>query len=340
MTTTITATERPPRQGRTVEDFKRTVKALKDLREAVLVLPIDRVVPWIGQPRRHFGEKDIKSLATTIDAVGQKTPIQVSIDPEKPDVYLIVDGERRYRARRMSNGKTIRAIVIPWEEAKDRFISSVVVNFNHKPHTRYETALAIKEIYDQGKSANEIAAMFGKSNCWVWQHLSLIKLDPEVVAMMDEDRPFESRLKFCIAILLTTLPKELQISIAKEITDKQMRSKAARHFVQVKAVEAGYTVGGIAARPEKRRGSLTSLVTLVGESLPAFLAAPDFSLREFLAGFPEADLANILSSAENSCRGWKTLCETAKDVLAEIQADKERRSRKDNTPKKRKLKKE
>lgn len=329
----ILATGKPKR---TVTDLKQSIQTIRVEHEAVLIIPIEKIRTWPDQPRKHFSKKSIEKLARSIDAAGQKTPVHVSIDPDKPDEYLLVDGERRLRARRLSGGRTLRAIVVSWEEAEERFASSTIINFNNEPHTRYETAMAVNRLYKRGKDADEIAAMFGRSNCWVWQHLSLTKLDQRVVDLMDEDRPFESRLKFCIAILLVNLPSELQFAIAKEITDKNIRSTAARHFVQVKAAEAGHTVGGIAGRPEKRRGSLGSLVTIVEESLLTFLSAPDISLCDFLAGFPEADLERITLSSKKSLVGWQTLCDTANEVLAEMQADRAKRAVASGPKKKRK----
>jgi ParB/RepB/Spo0J family partition protein len=311
---------------RTVADLKRLVQERKAEVEAVLILPIEKVVRWPGQPRKVFRKGSIENLAKSIDAAGQKTPIEVAIDPQNPDVYLIVDGERRWRARHIRNGKTIRAIIVPWEEANKRFISSVVVNFNHEPHTRYETALAIKKIYEMGEYNHaQIGEMFGRSTCWVSQHLSITKLHSTVIELLNEERPANERLKFCTAILLTTLPQDLQLELAKEITGKKMSLSASRHYVEIKAAERGFNVGS-GARPERRRGSLGSLLTFIKESLPFFLAVPNTPLRDFLTGFSEADLARLLPSAEDSVAGLQSICATAKEVLAVKQVEREQRA--------------
>ncbi|MBU2540040.1 ParB/RepB/Spo0J family partition protein [Patescibacteria group bacterium] len=294
---------------------KEAVEKARQERGSVRTLFVEKVRPWSDQPRKHFNKKAIQALGESINQVGQKVPISVMVDPKDPEYFSINDGERRWLACRWIGRKVIQAIVLPNEEEDERLIRSVVANFGREGHTPYEVALAIRRIHAKGKyNVNQIAAMFAKSNCWVYQHLSLTKLDPRVVAMMDYSVRFEERLKFAIAILLTALPGDLQFAIAKETTEKKMRMKTARHYVEIKAAEAGLKVGGIASRPERRRGSLISLLTVMKESLPAFLKAPDISLNDFLSAFSYKDLVKIGEQTEECCKSMKVISDTVKAV--------------------------
>jgi ParB family chromosome partitioning protein len=301
------------------EELKERIEQTRREGEMVKTLSIHHVQPWKDQPRIFFDKKSLDDLARSIKQVGQKKPIDVVVDTEHPGHYIIVDGERRWRACRLINRDTIRAIIVPQESLDDRLVRSVVGNFGGKGHTPYEIAKVLMRIYTTKKhTVPEIAAMFAKSDCWVYQHLSLTKLDQRVVDMMDCSVPFESRLKFAIAILLTKLPMGLQFEIAKHIVDEKIRLKAARHYVEITATEKGHKVGGIASRPERRRGSLMSLLTLLSESLPTFLETPDISLEKFLSNFSDSDLSKLNQLAEQCDKGVKTLCDKIKLALSKV----------------------
>lgn len=279
------------------------------------ILPVSQIKPWPDQPRKFFSKESIHNLAASINEVGQKVPILVQADPSDPNCFLIIDGERRWRASKLLNRKTMRAIVCPATSDEERYIQSVVSNFGRERHTPYETALALRRIHSTGKySIPQIAAMFAKSDPWVYQHLSLTKLDPKVVAMMDFVIPAESRLKFCIALPLTVLPKDLQVEIAQEIVAKKMKAIEARHHVLKKAAERGFAVGS-AARPNRRRASLDALVANTDVALTSFLQMPETPLGDFLESFSKQNLAKILALADNCCDGFESLRKAIQEAL-------------------------
>ena len=71
---------------------------LAPITKRVMSLPIERVRPNPHQPRRHFDAGELEALAASIARHGQQQPIRVMADPDTPDGYLIVGGERRWRA--------------------------------------------------------------------------------------------------------------------------------------------------------------------------------------------------------------------------------------------------
>ncbi len=293
-------------------------KTHEDQDGSVRTLFVNTVKPWPDQPRKYFDKDELKALGDSINEVGQKTPIEVSVDPENPGFYIIIDGERRWRACMAIGRKIIQAVIFPAEKAMDRYIRSVIANFGRAGHTPHETALALRKIYSTGEyTIKQVAAMFATSDCWVYQHLSLTKLDERVVAMMSPSFPFKDRLKFATAILLTALPPAVQIEIAEGIVKEKLGLKAARFYVEVKAAEKGFVVGGIASRPEKRRASLISLLAGVKESLPSFLNAPGADLYGFLLDFPNDNFAKVVAMSEECRKGIEALYIAVTAVAAE-----------------------
>jgi len=77
---------------------------------------------------------------------------------------------------------------------------------------------------------NEIATAFHKSEPWVHQHLSLLKLIPKVQALMDPARPKSIQLNLTVAAALASLPPHLQEQYAQEVLVRHWTAQqAARH---------------------------------------------------------------------------------------------------------------
>src|SRR4051812_4499214 len=72
--------------------------------------PIDRIRPDPDQPRKVFAEEELAGLATTMSEQGQLQPVLLRRDPEQRGGYVLVAGERRWRAARLNGWQTILAI--------------------------------------------------------------------------------------------------------------------------------------------------------------------------------------------------------------------------------------
>jgi ParB/RepB/Spo0J family partition protein len=188
----------------------------------------DRVRPLPGQPRKRF--YGIKELAASIQEVGQSTPgivTPVKDDP-KFDAQLI-DGERRLRACQML-GCPFRAEVREGG-VEDAFVASFAANFGKQEHDPIEIAEALERL-SATKTHKQMAAIAGKSDCWVSQHLSLLKLHPDVQAMLvAEEGEKTATLSYSVAILLTNLDQDVQLKLAKTMARTQMSQAAARRLV-------------------------------------------------------------------------------------------------------------
>ncbi len=87
-------------------DFDTTI--LLDPSDRVQKIKISLISPKADQPRRHFEEESLKQLADSIKQFGVLQPIILTTDGDK---YIIIAGERRWRAAGMAKLDTIPAIV-------------------------------------------------------------------------------------------------------------------------------------------------------------------------------------------------------------------------------------
>src|SRR5215207_1397510 len=81
-----------------------------DLRE-ITEIDLPKVRPDPNQPRQFFDEGDLEELASSIRQHGQLQPIMVRPDPQAERSYIIIGGERRYRAFERLGRTTIQAII-------------------------------------------------------------------------------------------------------------------------------------------------------------------------------------------------------------------------------------
>lgn len=79
---------------------------------SVLEIALDKIERDESQPRKNFDEDTLRDLAESIEAYGLLQPIVVRKKPNALDRYIIVAGERRYRASLLLKARTIKAVLL------------------------------------------------------------------------------------------------------------------------------------------------------------------------------------------------------------------------------------
>ncbi|MDR0412170.1 MAG: ParB/RepB/Spo0J family partition protein [Treponema sp.] len=140
---------------------------------AVLLVPLDKIRPNPNQPRKSFDEDALIELANSIREHGIIQPIIVE---EAEDGYLIVAGERRFRAARRAGLEEIPIIVRVYSEEK-RLEVSLIENIHRADLNPIEEASVYKILMDlTGKTQDAVADLVGKSRSAVANALRLLKL--------------------------------------------------------------------------------------------------------------------------------------------------------------------
>lgn len=215
-------------------------------------IPRNKIRRYEGQPRTWFDPEKLAELAASIEEIGQRTPILVKRvfgDPEHD--YELMDGERRWLACGIAGIETMDALVKQPKDSDEQFLISVVANFGGEDHTPLETAKAIDRLRNtkwmQRFSASErvvrIAKICAKSNTWVYQHLALLRLDPKVQEMMAPEIPKSERLDHSVALYISSLYPELQVEIAQEVVQKELKVTEARFYARKVAERLGMQPG-------------------------------------------------------------------------------------------------
>lgn len=145
-------------------------------------LPLTQIDPNVNQPRKNFDEVALSELANSIRIHGVISPIIVVMQPNGR--YMIIAGERRWRASKRAGLLTIPAIVRDYTPQQVKEIS-LIENLQREDLNPIETAAAIKQLMDEYRYTQEqVADRIGKSRPAVANTLRLLTLTKPVTDLV------------------------------------------------------------------------------------------------------------------------------------------------------------
>ena len=138
-------------------------------------LDVEKIAPNPDQPRKYFDEKSLQELADSIEAKGLLQPILVRVG--EGDTYVVVAGERRYRAHKLLNRPTIAAIIT----AGDSDEIALIENIQRENLQPLEEAEALQRLIDtHGYTHEEVARVVGKARNTITSLLSILTLPEDI----------------------------------------------------------------------------------------------------------------------------------------------------------------
>ena len=183
--------QRLARHQRVSEQIKETDKGMSRETSRTLLLYTGDIVPDPDQPRRFYDEDAaaLQELAASIREVGVLSPIQVRPDPDVADKYMIIVGERRWRACQIAGVNRIEAVVREdWEPFQ---IRAAQYEENEKRQdvsdiARARSLSAMRQSEDGKKRGwEEIAARLGLQRNHAMRLVGLLQLPGGAVILID-----------------------------------------------------------------------------------------------------------------------------------------------------------
>ena len=204
------------------------LKPSKDAKE----IPLAKIQPDPDQPRKEFAEGPLRTLADSIKSEGLIQPIRVRWDAERVS-YLIIAGERRYRAAVLAGLTAIECVVenrILTRGAK--IVQQMVENDLREGLTEIEYGNAIRDLMAEEKlGQREAAARLRIHESRVAKYLKLLDL-PEVV----QARVHEGELPASVAYQLGALESPVdQVEMADRIADEGLNRDSAQREIKALA---------------------------------------------------------------------------------------------------------
>jgi len=181
--------------------------------EVVETILIDRISPDPEQPRKYFNEDEEQRLADSIKKYGLIQPILVRKVQHLSYDYVIVHGERRFRAHKRLGLRTINGIIREIEDSKARDLQ-LLENVQRKDLSDIELAWEFQRRVNLGQTHEQIAQVIGKDRSYVTQRLSLLRLSES-----DQKRMLMGELGFSQArALLSVKGSELRQRVSAMIS--------------------------------------------------------------------------------------------------------------------------
>ncbi len=193
-------------------------------RKGLIQVGIEEIRPQKGQPRRHFDEAHIEELAESIRSKGVLLPLIVR---RGPDGYLLVAGERRWRAAQKAGLRELPVMVREVSE-KEGFELALIENIQREDLNPVEEAEAFKRLIEEhGLTQEELAARVGKDRSTVANALRLLRL-PEAI----KQAIVAGRLGMGHARALLALPDDDLRKAAEKVVAEELSVRAVEALVQ------------------------------------------------------------------------------------------------------------
>lgn len=188
-------------------------------------LPIGQIDNNPNQPRKRFDETALNELASSIRNIGLIQPIVVV---KRNGRYMIVSGERRWRASKLAGLTTIPSII---KEYTDKEVAQIALieNLQREDLNPIESARAIKELIDKFDMTQEaVAEKIGKSRPAIANTIRLLTLSSPVVKLIEENRLSAGHGKVLVGI---EDPK-LQLELAELASDNKVTVRELEKYIK------------------------------------------------------------------------------------------------------------
>lgn len=165
--------------------------------ESVVEIQVSQIHPNPFQPRKHFDQKALAELAESIKTHGLIQPIVVV---EDIDGYILVAGERRWRASKLAKRKTIRAVIAKIDENQMRQ-HALIENIQRESLNDIELAQAYQELIEvHGLTHEALAKVVHKSRSHISNTLRLLQLDKSASDAVAEGRISAGHAKMLVGL--------------------------------------------------------------------------------------------------------------------------------------------
>lgn len=206
-------------------------ETVSDLRH----LRLSDIAPDAQQPRRHFDEAALKELAESVRRHGILQPIVVA--PQNGG-YVIVAGERRYRAAKLAGLEKIPALVRT-VSAQHKLELSLIENLQRRDLNIIETATAYLKLRDQfNLTLDEIGAQVGgKSVSTISNTLRLLRLPVAAKTALVNGTLSEGQAR----PLINLAPEQLETVLPKIIAEQWSARAIEQYIVDLKTADSHKT---------------------------------------------------------------------------------------------------
>jgi ParB family chromosome partitioning protein len=255
----------------------------------IVQLPVDKLIPNPGQPRKNFDETELKELSDSIKTYGIIQPIIAANAGD--GAYIIIAGERRTRAAKLAGLDTVPVIIRDYTDQK-RLEVSLIENIQRSDLNPIEEAAAYKNLMDFSNfSQDELAFRIGKNRSTVANALRLLKLPVEIQKSIEEGKVSSGHARALLSVIDVKSREKLYREIlAKDVSVREAEKRAAEINAEksgkektTKSAESGKTLKRppeVDAMVEKFINKLGTKVVIEGDLNKGHILIDYYSMED------------------------------------------------------------
>ncbi len=211
--------------GAILEDVEEAYKQdLEDKSSVIQEINLEEIIPNIYQPRNYFDATALEELSESIKKYGLLQPI---ILVKKDNGYMIIAGERRFRASKIAGLTHIKAIVADIKSENLRELA-LIENIQREDLNPIELATAYHELIEQYKiTHDELSNIIHKSRTQITNTLRLLNLSERTRKYISENKISQGHAKILIG-----LSKKDEENIVNSIIGQKLSVRETENIVK------------------------------------------------------------------------------------------------------------
>ena len=215
----------------TEEDYGKSLifeEEPEDLKAGVTEIDVSSIFANPNQPRKVFNETALRELADSIEKHGVIMPIIVN---KSGDRYMIIAGERRFRASKIAGLSKVPVIIKNYNERQIKEIS-LIENLQREDLNPIEAANAMKSLMlDYGLSQEDLADRIGKSRPAIANTLRLLSLSHEVMKMVEAGKLSAGHARALLPIPQINQVKFAETVVKDGLSVREIEKKVKDYFL-------------------------------------------------------------------------------------------------------------
>ena len=226
-------------------------------------IELSKIQPNPDQPRSVFEEETLEELATSIRSLGVIQPI--TLKETGTDKYMIISGERRYRASLMAGLERIPAYI---KTAADENVveMALIENIQREDLNSIEIALAYQKLIDSyGLTQEKLSERVGKKRATIANYLRLLKLPAEIQVGLKDKKIDMGHAR----ALLPVEDPEVQLALYEQILAEGLSVRNVEEIVRG-GVDAAVLEQAKKEKPAQRKPKLPEEFNLPKDHLSSF----------------------------------------------------------------------
>ena len=226
-------------------------------------IELSKIQPNPDQPRSVFEEETLEELATSIRSLGVIQPI--TLKETGTDKYMIISGERRYRASLMAGLERIPAYI---KTAADENVveMALIENIQREDLNSIEIALAYQKLIDSyGLTQEKLSERVGKKRATIANYLRLLKLPAEIQVGLKDKKIDMGHAR----ALLPVEDPEVQLALYEQILADGLSVRNVEEIVRG-GVDAAALEQARKEKPAQRKPKLPEEFNLLKDHLSSF----------------------------------------------------------------------